>query len=498
MADRTPEHTGSAPARFVADEHLKRFSRAEILLRQRGRDLVIALYRSLRSHKLYPVENQQVQKALDEMCSAVLALQEHTPELEVTISGELIFINEVRLRLDLDNYASFGHVLTTFNQCDIGIMRVGPEVERREWQIFISRLVRFATPDEDPNIARQLREKLTMDGVANISVEPPVESEGERPHEEHQKQGAKRAYERSLTVTKDLVNSTRMGRSGNVRKAKRAVQHIIDQVLSNEITLVGMTNLRDYHDYTFSHSVNVCILSLALGKRLGFTRRQLFELGMAALCHDIGKGRLPLEILDKPGRFTPDEWLEMQSHTYRGALTLFNLREYGEIPYRSMITAHEHHMKIDLSGYPKSVRPRRLSIFSKIVAVADGFDAGTSVRVYQKKMSPDGVLRRLRDDPKRFDAQLVKALTNLLGIYPVGTCVILDSRELAIVHGANSDATQLHRPTVRVICTADGTWLRPGSLLDLSLTTDDGQYRRSIVKVTRAERYGIRAADYFA
>ena len=113
-------------------------------------------------------------------------------------------------------------------------------------------------------------------------------------------------------------------------------------------------------------------------------------------------------------------------------------------------------------------------------------------------MTPDEVLRLFWEQPERgFDPVLVKALTNLLGIYPVGTCVILDNRELAIVYAANSDAALIHRPVVRVICTADGTWLRPGSLLDLSATTDDGHFRRSIIKVTTQERYGIRAADYF-
>ncbi len=188
----------------------------------------------------------------------------------------------------------------------------------------------------------------------------------------------------------------------------------------------------------------------------------------------------------------------MQSHTYLGALSLFKLREYGEIPFRSMIAAYEHHMKIDLTGYPRSVRERRMSFFSRVVAMADAFDAATSARAYQERMTPDEVLRLFWEQPERgFDPVLVKALTNLLGIYPVGTCVILDSRELAIVHAANSDAALIHRPVVRLICTHDGRWLRSGPLLDLSATTEDGYFTRSIIKVTTPEKYGIRAADYF-
>ena len=495
MTDIRPDTAVGASA---PDQEPRRSSSSETALRQRGRDFVIAIYRSLRSLKLYPVENQQVQTALDEMSGAVHALLEQEPYLEVAISRELIFVNQVRLRLDVHNYASFDHVLTVFTQCGVGLLRVSRGVERREWQVFILELLHFVARGEDVNSVLHLRQRLDHAGVEHIVVEPPTEGEGELV-EEQQKQGAKRTYERSLTVTKELIGSTRMGRVGNVRKVKRAVQNIIDQILSNEVTLVGMTNLRDYDDYTFTHSLNVCIFSLAIAKRLGFTRRQLFDLGMAALCHDIGKGRIPLETLNKPGKFTPTEWSALQSHTYRGALCLFQLREYGEIPYRSMIAAYEHHMKTDLTGYPKSVRPRRMSFFSRIVAMADAFDAATSARVYQKRKTPDQVLRELWNEPERgFDTVLVKALTNLLGIYPVGTCVILDSRELAIVHAANSDAALIHRPTVRVICTAEGTWLRPGPLLDLSQTTADGHFGRSILKVTQPEKYGIRPADYFA
>ena len=468
------------------------------VVRRRGKDLVIALYRALRSLKLYPVENQQVQKALDEMCGAAHALLGGEQELEVTISGELIFVNDLRLRLDLDNYASFGHVLTTFKECGIGRMRVSPAVGRREWQFFISQLLRFAARGSDPNKVHGLQQSLSLDHVEHIMVEPPREGEGEQPDEEQRKANAKRTYERSLAVTKDLVNSTRLGRTRSVRKVKQAVQNIIDQVLNNEVTLVGMTNLRDYDDYTFTHSLNVCIFSLAIGKRLGFTRRQLFDLGMAALCHDIGKGCVPIETLNKRGKFTPDEWRSMQSHTYRGALSLFKLGEYGELPYRSMITAYEHHMKTDLSGYPKSRRLRKISFFARIVAMADAFDAATSSRVYQKKKTPDVIMGELWEERGAgFDTVLLKALINVLGIYPVGTCVILDGHELAIVHAPNSDPSQLDRPTVKVICGADGKWLTTTPLLDLSETTADGHYARSVIKVIDPEKYNIRTADYF-
>jgi len=316
---------------------------------------------------------------------------------------------------------------------------------------------------------------------------------------ERQKEAAKRTYARSVAVTKEVINSIRMGRTANVKKVKRAVQAIVDQVLNNEASLVGLTTLRDYDEYTFTHSVNVSIFSVALGRKLGFSKLQLYDLGMAALFHDVGKSRVPLEILNKQGGLSDEEWRIMTAHPWLGVLTLFGLRGYGEIPYRGMIVAYEHHMKTDLTGYPKSLRARELSIFSKIVAVADGFDAATSRRAYQTvPIQPDQVLKEMWENPRRgYDPVVVKAFINLIGIYPVGTCVILDTMEVAIVHAANPDVTQVHRPVVRIVATPEGAVQHPGVLADLAQRDAQGNYPRTVVKVTDPQKYGINVSDYF-
>jgi HD-GYP domain-containing protein (c-di-GMP phosphodiesterase class II) len=220
---------------------------------------------------------------------------------------------------------------------------------------------------------------------------------------------------------------------------------------------------------------------------------------MAALFHDVGKSRVPLEVLTKPGALTEEEWRIMQSHPWLGVLTLFGLRGYGEIPYRGMIVAMEHHMKTDLTGYPRTLRPRSLVLYSKIVAVADGFDAATSRRAYQNTpLQPDEVLREMWENPRRgYDAVLVKALINLMGIYPVGTCVILDTYDVAIVHAANGDVTQIHRPVVRILIRADGSRENPGPLVNLAETDEAGNYRRTIIKVSDPAKWGIEPGDHF-
>jgi HD-GYP domain-containing protein (c-di-GMP phosphodiesterase class II) len=468
-------------------------------IRGAGRSFLVTLYTALRSLKLYPLENSQVQKSLAELAAVAKGIFDREKEIELRVTGEFIFVNATRLRLDLDNYASFSHVLGLLKAVGVGIVRATEGTERREWTSFLSLLLATAGRDVGVNRFFDLQAKLRDAGVLHIQVDPPVESDVSEEEEERAKEQAKRTYQRSVAVTKEVINSVRMGRTASVKKVKRAVQAIVDQVLSAEASLVGLTTLRDYDDYTFTHSVNVCIFSVALGRKLGFTKLQLYDLGMAALFHDVGKSRVPLEVLNKTGSLDEEEWRIMTAHPWLGVLTLFGLRGYGEIPYRSMIGTYEHHMKTDLTGYPKSIRPREISIFSKIIAVADGFDAATTRRAYQTTpIEADSVLKEMLENPRRgHDPILVKAFINLIGVYPVGTMVILDSYELAIVTAANPNVEQIHRPLVRIVSDPTGNVIFPGIPVDLAQQDGAGSYARSIIKVTSPDKYGIRVSDYF-
>jgi HD-GYP domain-containing protein (c-di-GMP phosphodiesterase class II) len=278
------------------------------------------------------------------------------------------------------------------------------------------------------------------------------------------------------------------------------VQGLVDQILNEETSLLGLTTLREYDEYTFTHSVNVCIFALALGRKLGLGKRQLYDLGMAALMHDIGKSRVPVEIINKSGGLSETEWCSIQAHPWLGVLALFGMRGQSDLPYRAMVVAFEHHMKTDLTGYPKHVRPRTQSMFSRIVAVADGFDAATSRRSYQANpWSPADVLKEMRVNPNRgMDQVIVKAFISMVGHYPVGTLVVLDTFELAVVHAANPLSEAISRPIVRVISDMTGNLLFPGHIVDLAQQDPaTGNYLRTIIKIADPDRYGIRISDYF-
>jgi hypothetical protein len=156
-------------------------------------------------------------------------------------------------------------------------------------------------------------------------------------------------------------------------------------------------------------------------------------------------------------------------------------------------------MKRDLTGYPRSLRMQEMTFYSKIVAVADGFDAATTRRIYMSEaLDPAEVLREMRDNPRRgMDPVVVKAFVALLGIYPVGTFVVLDTFELAIVHAANPLQDMISRPLVRIVSDALGNVQHPGTIVDLAERDESGNFRRTIIKTGDPERYGIRVGDYF-
>ena len=467
-------------------------------IRRMGRSFIIALHGATRAIRLYPVENEAVKKSLDDLTAVTREILAREGEFELRVTSEFIFINQTRLRLDLDNYASFTQILSLFRAAGVGVARVMPGVSPRDWLVFLSLLQAPSSADAEDRFV-DVMERLVTGGVTLIEVGPPSGVDDDGDFRERAKEAAKRTYSQSVAATKDVINSVRMGRGVNLKKIKRVVQGIVDQILNEETSLLGLTTIRDYDEYTFTHSVNVCIFSVALGRRLGLGKRQLYDLGLAALFHDVGKSRVPVDVLNKVEQLSDNDWRYIAAHPWMGLLTLFQLRGQQELPYRAMTVAYEHHMKCDLTGYPKNVRPRALSIFSKIVAVADGFDAATSRRSYQTDpLSPAAVLAGMRDNPRRgFDSVVVKAFINLLGIYPVGTLVVLDTFELAIVHSANPNPEAVSRPIVRIVSDERGNVAYPGRNVDLAELDQDGAFVRTIIKTENPDRYGINVGDYF-
>jgi putative nucleotidyltransferase with HDIG domain len=229
--------------------------------------------------------------------------------------------------------------------------------------------------------------------------------------------------------------------------AKTMIDGLAQAVAQNRTALLALTTLKNYDNYTFTHMVNVSILTMGQARGLGIDGPLLREFGLAALMHDIGKVRTPIEILNKPDKLTDEEFVIMKRHVVDGAEIL---RQTPDIPALAPVVAFEHHLRIDGSGYPSGVNRSSLNVGTMLCSIADVYDAMRSQRNYQKAFPTDRILQVLkRNDGTQFDQHLVRRFVQLIGIYPAGNLVRLSTGEVAVV--LKIYAPDPYRPQVRVL-----------------------------------------------
>lgn len=294
-------------------------------------------------------------------------------------------------------------------------------------------------------------------------------------------------YRAALRAVEELNFRASEQLPAQYRKARLVVTSLIESVARDKLALMAMTALKDHDEETCHHSVHVTILSLMIGAQLGLDRAALSTLGLAALFHDIGKVRIDRALLAKPDEFTPDERDIMRRHTLYGAHLL---RELPDQLRLAMVVAFEHHTNYDLSGYPAISAKTAPHLLSRVVQVADFFDAATSSRrAYRRPMLPGDAVRFILESAgKTFDPVVSKVFVQLMGLYPVGSLVELDSGELAVVVSpAEWDVT---RPGVRVVTTRAGERVEPYAV-DLGMERD-----RKIVDVWDPAEFGLETSAY--
>ncbi|HOV42638.1 MAG TPA: HD-GYP domain-containing protein [Syntrophothermus lipocalidus] len=233
----------------------------------------------------------------------------------------------------------------------------------------------------------------------------------------------------------------------NTRHVKKMVDTILDELMSNREVLINLSDIRTYDDYTFSHSCNVCVLSLLTGITLGYNELKLKELGIGALLHDIGKIRVSKELLNKRGELTKNEYAEIKKHAAYG----FDiLRTYEDIPLLSAHIAFQHHERWDGKGYPRGLNQEQIHEYARIVAVADVYDALLADRPYRSAYSINQAVAILNHmSGLYFEPRILAALVSNVAVYPIGSVVMLNTGEIGVVVDVNRNAPT--RPVVRVV-----------------------------------------------
>jgi putative nucleotidyltransferase with HDIG domain len=294
-------------------------------------------------------------------------------------------------------------------------------------------------------------------------------------------------YDNAVKAAEVLWDSAGTEGQPDMPAALQTVEGLADAVTQNRTALVALTAMRNYDNYTFTHMVNVSILTMGQARALGIEGRLLREFGLSALMHDIGKVRTPKEILNKPGKLTDEEFVIMRRHPVDGAEIL---RRTPEMPILAPVVAFEHHLRMDGTGYPFGAKRPALNLGTMLCSISDVYDAMRSQRTYQQAFPTDRILAVLRQsDGSQFDQHLVRRFVQLLGVYPPGNLVKLNTGEVAVVTKVH--APDPYRPRVRVLFDAAGTRVELPYDRNLWEFPSSGSERSAIVAPVDPAAYGI-------
>ncbi len=275
---------------------------------------------------------------------------------------------------------------------------------------------------------------------------------------------ARRLHSDANRIVRNMVQDLRLGKQIEMEQVHPLVENMVDSIFRNQDALLPLARLKDHDNYTFQHSVSVCALLVSFGRSLGLERSILKELGVGGLLHDVGKAKVPDAILNKPAKLTEAEFTRMKTHVVQSILILQNTPGISRI---ALDVAGQHHERFDGSGYPNQLRGEAITLYGRMGAIVDVYDAITSDRVYHQGMPPTAALGRLLEwSSYHFDPQLVKAFVKNLGIYPTGSLVRMESGRLGVVLEQNSE--NMMKPRVNVIYHAEfRRYLQP-EIIDLA------------------------------
>lgn len=255
---------------------------------------------------------------------------------------------------------------------------------------------------------------------------------------------ATKLFGRSRKAVSAMYSDVRLGKAIKAEKLAPMVDEITSSIDENPRAFISIAQLKSRHEYTYMHSVAVCALMINLARELRFSEAAVREAGMAGLLHDIGKALMPIEILDKPGPLTEEEFEVIKTHPMRGRDLL--ARSSG-VSHNALEVCLRHHEKFDGSGYPDGLAGDRLSLFARMSALCDVYDAVTSERAYKLPWTPSETVARMREWGGHFDPEMFEIFVRSVGIYPIGALVRLKSGRTAMVTGENPD-DPTHPPLV--------------------------------------------------
>lgn len=459
--------------------------------------LMTALFVLIKTARLVDTDNATFRTKLEDFCQRLEAVSTEYGEATLKVHEGRYFVNDAFVKLSEDNRTSADALIADWKRVGIGGVQFGNDIAADEISRFV---VELASLRPDDNNLEMLAERLKNLGIEHVELlglreEISDNDEPDSPEEARQRirKSARAAFFKSISTVQEVMHQAAEAEDINVAKTKRVVHSLIDHIMLDESSMIELTALKNFDDYTYAHSNNVCVYSLTVGVRIGMDRSRLSQLGFAALFHDVGKVRLPKDLIRKPDAYDDNDWIQMQKHPLLGAKTLLRNLDFSMYTARAARGAFEHHINSDFTGYPQlRYRRRPTTLFSKIIAIVDTFDALTSGRVYmRRKIAPDEVIKKMRFQMAvKFDSVLLKVFTDIIGIYPAGSLVMLSSDELALILTHNGqDRT---RPFVKIVGDRSGLLPEP---IWADLSSEEYSDRR-IVRMIDPEKHGLNLQQF--
>jgi len=453
------------------------------------------LYRLIQAVRIHQDNNQLVKVCAERFRETISRLKLDS-ELKLWISEGRFFVQMERLHYRKELVRIIHAMLDFFNRRALQGMVFSPQLSDAPLEEIVAFTRILIRSVEKAAPASWLEKQLDVARWPWLRILKGLEVQ--RGSEKDLREKARNTYFHALTSVKDVVQRVSVQGHAGIRKAKRMVQNMVDCLSQDESLFLCLSTIKDYDDYTYSHSVNVAVLSLCLGSRIGFSRTSLEHLGICGLFHDLGKVEVPHEILSKPGHLTQDEWQQMQNHPMASVRQILRLHASHDLKSKIILAPFEHHIKYDLSGYPHVLFKSKVSLFGRILQIADVYDAITSPRAYRSSyMSPDQAIGfMMKSAGKDFDPVLLKVFAIMMGTYPVGSLLELDTGEMGIVSDYPMGSGG-HLPRVVLLQKhADGPYTR-GEVIDLSeRDPQTGSPRRNVVKSLKAASRGIQPASF--
>jgi HD-GYP domain-containing protein (c-di-GMP phosphodiesterase class II) len=463
-----------------------------------GTQLVVRISAMIRTARMHDVSNQAFQRQVQDCMEILLKGMEEEQEIALVAVADYLYVNGVRIKAHSSILSIYHGLMGEFERRSLGGLRFLQGIHAAE----LERFFQLFMAAEDPALAERLESAIQEASIEHLMVVPVSDLEAddlskqlEETNQPSSERGrAKRVFWRAVLGTKKiLLRATQTGRP-DLRHAKRLVQPVVDNILRHEYSIVGLTALKDHDEYTYAHCVNVSILSVSMGNVLGFSRQSLADLGVAALMHDVGKIAIPGIVLRKPSRLDEREWRMIRRHPIEGMKMMIRMPGLSMLAIDSMRVSLEHHLNYDCTGYPEFSQEWGQATMSRVVALADCFDAMTAHRSYQKRpFSAFEALQYLTGPARvQFDPAVLWALIKTVGLYPPGSILLTESGH--VVLSVSPNPADLRRPTCRVLVRPDGT----PEPEENATTWDPMASTEQVVQVLRPEDHPVKASDYLA